>query len=344
MQEIPLTFRNRNGNILFGIVHVPQNPAFGKRRYGINLTNPGIKYRIAPHRMNVKLARELCSQGYYVMRFDPEGIGDSEGELPENMEVADIWEKIQSGLLVDDTIRANDYFISEYGITDLTLIGNCGGAITALLAAAKDKRVNKLCLVDIPIYLWNSTRTIADTAVQGGKKFDWLFSEYIKRIFRLSSWYRFISMKTDYRSLKRVLIEQIKKRLPATKNSGLLPNNLEKLCGEGKLNRLFFESFRTVAENRKETLFILAGNDPGIEVFQTFFQNGYLKDMQKFAGLDTFISIFVIPDANHIYTLNEWQSALTGKVSEWLMLNNAIKTISRKTAMSSEEADFMIRP
>ena len=69
--EEPITITNKNGKKLFGILHTPETTVPGRTRVGVNLLNPGIKYRVAPHRMNVKLARKLCSQGYYVLRFDP---------------------------------------------------------------------------------------------------------------------------------------------------------------------------------------------------------------------------------------------------------------------------------
>src|SRR5512143_1047295 len=111
--EEPITFLNKNGKRLLGIVHIPEKSR-SERKIGVNLLNPGIKYRVAPHRLNVKLARELCRKGYYVLRFDPEGIGDSEGKLPDNTPVAEIWGKIQTGFFTQDVITANDFFIEKY--------------------------------------------------------------------------------------------------------------------------------------------------------------------------------------------------------------------------------------
>ena len=58
---IIIFFKNRNGAKLSGIVHIPEQTLFRGKRIGINLLNPGIKYRVAPNRLNVKLARKLCS-------------------------------------------------------------------------------------------------------------------------------------------------------------------------------------------------------------------------------------------------------------------------------------------
>ena len=88
--EEAVTFENKKGEKIFGIVHIPDLTPFGEKKVGINLLDPGIKYRVAPNRLNIKLARRLCQNGYYVLRFDPAGIGDSEGELPQNVLVPDI--------------------------------------------------------------------------------------------------------------------------------------------------------------------------------------------------------------------------------------------------------------
>src|SRR4030042_6277377 len=117
--EEPVTFKNKNGQKLFGIVHIPEKSFNIEKKIGVNLLNPGIKYRVAPNRLNVKLARRLCQNGYYVLRFDPCGVGDSEGELPNNIQVPDIWEKIQTGLFLEETIEANDFFYHQYNLGKL---------------------------------------------------------------------------------------------------------------------------------------------------------------------------------------------------------------------------------
>src|SRR3569832_1787566 len=78
--EKAVSFRNKKGQLLFGVLHLPETPKPGPR-IGINILNPGLKNRVAPNRINVKMARLLCESGVYVFRFDPFGIGDSDGEL-----------------------------------------------------------------------------------------------------------------------------------------------------------------------------------------------------------------------------------------------------------------------
>ena len=167
MEEV-VTFTNSEGKRLFGIVHIPNNTSSLSKTTGVNLLNPGIKNRVAPHRLNVKIARQLCQEGFFVLRFDPAGIGDSEGELPLGKSMIDTWGTIQRGLFVNDTQIANDYFLNNYNIESLIMIGNCGGAITALLTSKLDYRVNSIILIDVPVFLLDSDFSIADVIVSKG--------------------------------------------------------------------------------------------------------------------------------------------------------------------------------
>lgn len=323
--EEPITFKNKNGARLFGIVHIPEQTSFRGKRVGVNLLNPGIKYRVAPNRLNVKLARRLCQNGYYVLRFDPAGIGDSEGELPENVLVPDIWEKIERGLFVNDTIASNDFFTKKYGLNEIILIGNCGGAITALLTSAEDARVNALCLIDIPINLRTSNMTFADKVLEGGEKADWLFSEYMKRVFRPKSLYRVVTLRTNFKALWKILSIKFQKNFTLFYKNANFPKSIEDLCREKKLNSLFFKSFETFIFDRNPVLFVLAGNDPGAEIFQHYFQNIYLKERFQNREYNKQVEIFLVENANHIYTLIEWQQALINKVCSWIYTRTLCK-------------------
>ncbi len=315
--EEAITFTNGKGQKLFGIVHVPDRlPSYG-RRVGVNLLNPGLKYRVAPHRLSVKLARRVCRMGYFVLRFDPACIGDSEGELPEGMPIPDIWGQIQTGLFVPDALAGNDFLVDRYGVEDLVMMGNCGGAITSLLAAGRDPRVQSLVLVDIPVYLWHAGKSFGDAAAVGGAKADWLFAEYGRRLLSPSSWLRLITLQTDFRALRRVLALKLTGLIQGGQKAGRAAS-VEVLCREHGLNPRFFESFETVRGRRVRILFVLAGKDPGFETFTNHFQHAYLGEDASFGGGDGTVQISVVEGANHVYTLAEWQEALMDRVCGWL--------------------------
>ncbi len=315
--EEAITFRNRNGRRLFGIVHTPAGEGTPDRQVGINLLNPGIKYRVAPNRLNVILARCLARLGYTVLRFDPEGIGDSEGDLPSGGLVGDIWGMIQQGRFVPDVLDANDFLLKRHDLPRLVLMGNCGGAITALLAAAEDSRVSGLSLADVPVYLWSSSRSFADTAVGGGASVDRLFAGYLKRVLNPGSWYRFLTLKSDYAALGKIVRAKVAGAPANRKSRAGRAHDLERVCRERGLNSRFFRSYQACARRGIPTLFLVAGNDPGRDTFQKFFLEWYLAQ-QASEEERRLAEVRNIEDANHVYSLTEWQRAMIGHIESWL--------------------------
>ena len=106
----PVTFANRRGERLVGIVHPPADRGSDT---AVVLLSPGVKTRVAPHRLYNKLTETLVAQGYWVFRFDFYGLGDSEGEVDETY-LADLYGSVALGRYVDDTRDALDWMQRHY--------------------------------------------------------------------------------------------------------------------------------------------------------------------------------------------------------------------------------------
>ena len=76
--------------------------------------------------------------------------------------------------------------------------------------------------------------------------------------------------------------------------------------------------FKAFISDKKPTLFILAGNDPGTEIFQHYFQNNYFRVKCQHSNFDELVDVFLVENANHVYTLFEWQETLINKVCTWI--------------------------
>lgn len=313
--EKVITFKNSNENRLFGIVHIPDDNLNNPKRAGIIILNPGIKYRVAPNRLNVKIARQLCDEGYHVFRFDPEGIGDSEGAFCPNEALAEIAEKIQRGILVSDTVQACDFFLRTFKLTSLILIGNCGGAITALLSSERDTRIVKLILIDLPIQYKSSDYTFADKVVAGGSLSTHLFYLYLLKLFSPKAWVRFLMFKTDYRALLKIIKNKIVGVISVSHANGKLTDDFSSYCHDNGLNLLLFNAIQAFLKKKNEILFVLAGNDKSTEFFTKFCWDGYLTKNQELVNQT---EAHLIENANHIYTLSEWQQSLINKVTAWV--------------------------
>lgn len=328
--ERPVTFTNKRGQKLFGVIHEPERPLRLGARIGVNLLNPGIKYRVAPNRLNVKLARELCNNGYYVLRFDPEGIGDSEGELPAGLSVIEVFGKIQSGLFVDDTQMANRYLRDEFGIDDLILIGNCGGAITALAAAAEDSGVDALCLIDVPVHLSNALRAMGDNDdVINPAAFDYrrLLETYLKELRHPATWHKLLTQKTAYRKVWSFIMMKLRGRRDINKplSSGM---NLDSFCREYQLNPMFYRSVDAVLQKRVPIFFIASQYGPGRATFDKFYLQSYWErhpERTKFEEVCSFISI---EKANHVLSLTESQDALYENINRWITKNYPVRFVA----------------
>ncbi|MDH4222233.1 MAG: alpha/beta fold hydrolase, partial [candidate division Zixibacteria bacterium] len=141
-----------------GIVTPPEEKCFRSEKIGVIISVSALKYRICSYRLNVKIARKLSRQGFYVLRFDPLGVGDSQGNFPVTSGLKHFLE-IQTGRYVKDTLAAIDFFKQEYDLDKIVLLGLCGGAITMLFAGAQDPAVDKLILLGVPVLFENISET-----------------------------------------------------------------------------------------------------------------------------------------------------------------------------------------
>ena len=105
--------------------------------------NAGVIHRIGPHRMHVKLARELAANGIGCLRLDLSGIGDSRAPL----DAADFrTQAVRDIRLVLDAVQ------DRTGCESFCLVGLCSGAAHAQAAALADHRVKGIFLIDGYMY------------------------------------------------------------------------------------------------------------------------------------------------------------------------------------------------
>ena len=126
-------FFENEGKKLFGVLHIPREPG---RRQGIIFCDPYGEEKQIVHRIFVTFARKLCNEGFYVLRFDYRGYGDSEGEFEDAVPMSQL----------SDIDRAVNLMVEERGITRLGLLGVRLGGTLAALAAATEPRIEFLIL------------------------------------------------------------------------------------------------------------------------------------------------------------------------------------------------------
>ena len=135
MREITFTFGPDSG--LVGTLSLPTDNT--SNTLGMVLFNAGVVHRIGPHRINVKLGRELAHRGIPTLRFDLHGAGDSlaaDGQLGYKEQV------------VADLCAALDALQAASGVQGFALVGFCSGALPSTWAAQHDARVRHIVLYD----------------------------------------------------------------------------------------------------------------------------------------------------------------------------------------------------
>ena len=93
-------------------------------------------------------------------------------------------------------------------------------------------------------------------------------------------------------------------------------DDFQEVIRANRLNPQFFSGCGKFLARGGRVLFVMGGNDPGVDTFQRFFVEHYLRREVSPAARKN-IEIRVIPGANHIFSLTESQEELTSLILDW---------------------------
>lgn len=321
--ETPVTFVNRAGHRLFGMLYAPDGGAV--RRVGVIISVNAIKYRLGTFRLHVLLARTLCDLGYTVFSFDPAGIGDSEGEFDYKL-LSEHYYDIQTGKYNDDLSDAIDYFTSAGALEALVVLGLCGGAISVLMQASLDRRVSGMILLNIPVLVEDlQRRGQVDNAakITSSSAATVLLKHKLQRIADAGFWNRLLRGKVDLAEEGRlvgravvVLTGKLGKKFRGLLTLGpraaapVAPVSSHRL-----FNMHFQRAFVAAMAARKQLLFVFAELDPWTWIFKSEFQDLALGAENVY---EPHYALEMIPAANHIFSSADSQRRLERVVTAWL--------------------------
>lgn len=308
MAEIQaVAFTNDAGQRLFGTLHLPKtpNPALP----AVVMLSPGVKMRVGPGRLYVPLTELMNSLGYLVLRFDFHGLGDSEGELNETM-LADVYNHIEVGRYVGDTLSALRWLREMHGCKRFMLGGLCGGAITALLAAERDKSVESLLSLGMTVTLASNAATPAKYLTRG--QLDSRRQGYYRRLLQPKSWLRLLTFQSEYgviwRSMKRLFIKE-PPRAPAA------PTTAAAIEQRGNANPLFPPAYFAFLQRGGKALMIFSEKDR----LQSEYEEKFVAfHQQQLTEYQKQIDQHVIAGANHVLSFHEWRDVMLDKSRAWL--------------------------
>lgn len=308
----PVAFKNSAGLKLFGTLHKPEG---GKpAALAVVLLSPGVKMRIGPGRLYAPLTSMLNSLGYAVLRFDFFGLGDSEGDLPETM-LADVYNNIEVGRYVDDTVCAMNWLAETHGIERFVLGGLCGGAITALLAAQRDPRVEGLLSIGMTVTLASNAADAAKYITRG--ELDERRRGYYRRLLQPKSWLRLLSFQSDYRMIWTSVKRLVVKDRPAAMNPSTAARELEQ---RGNANPLFPTAFFAFLDRGGKALMLFSEKDRLQAEYREKFAEPFAERLRKYVSQ---IEEHVVANANHVLSMPDWQREMVEVARNWLSKTQA---------------------
>ena len=303
--KVPVTFTNRSGQRLFGVLHTP--PGYARGGLTVLLLSPGVKMRVGPQRLYLHLTEALLGLGLAVFRFDFHGLGDAEGTLPEAM-LRDFYNHIEVGRYVNDTVDAMDWMQREHGCSRFLLSGLCGGAITGLLTGNRDPRVVGLLGLGITPVL--AARSAEASRYMTMGQLEAAQQMYLRRLLNPRAWYRLLTLKADYKLIGRMLKHWLRRSRPDAEaaTAPSLPEN-------DNANPLFPPAFFKMLSTKRPMLLVFGGSDRLHFEYQEKF---LARHRERLKSLPDLVEVHVIEAANHVLSLAEWQRELLDVSDRWL--------------------------
>jgi alpha-beta hydrolase superfamily lysophospholipase len=310
----PISIRERPvaissaGITLFGIVSEPTREE--KRRRAVILLNPGADSHIGASRMYVSLARRWARRGYFALRVDLGGIGDSETRAGKRDD------EVFPEEAIDDIRGTIEYMRTSYGVTDITVAGLCSGAYHALRAAAAGVALNRILMVNPQNYFWKKSMTLEQIQLAEVVHNPGL---YRRRIFSWQAWTRIFTGQVDIARIAAIYLQRMRLAGEAVLRDAArrmripLPNDLG------------WDLERIVA-NGVGVTFLFARGEPGIALLK-------LQAGSTLERLEEQCHVRIVDSGDHIFSRRA-PRALMGNVLSTELFANLQPRLKIPPAMS----------
>ena len=133
---------------LRGTYHTVPGGRARQQNVALLFFNPGFTPRSALGDSAVYWCERLTECGYPCFRFDLPGLGDSDGEAPD--QILDFINKGGYASTVSALIKA---LVERYSLAGIVAVGHCAGAVTTLFAAPQTKECAGVVLTDPYFFL-----------------------------------------------------------------------------------------------------------------------------------------------------------------------------------------------
>jgi pimeloyl-ACP methyl ester carboxylesterase len=270
---------------LVGIVTEPNPDLRNCHLPAIVLLNAGLLHRIGPNRLYVKIARQMASAGFIVLRFDFSGIGDSrarDDDLPFDRST------------ICETLEAMSYLSSARDIERFILIGVCSGANVAFKAARCESRVVGTIGINGSYYdsiTLEGLNQHIKSSIQG--------RYYSKHLLDFRSWWRVITGKSDLSSVIRFLLRKVRDLLPREENISVKTDPLVE--------------WNSLAKQGVDMFLVNSEGSVALDTFRLLLA----KRLSKLEASGK-LQVEIIEHTDHVFTLLWSQNTLVEMIDQWI--------------------------
>jgi alpha-beta hydrolase superfamily lysophospholipase len=280
---------------LFGIVTEPRQGE--TRRRAVILLNAAADYHIGAGRMYVSLARKWARRGYFVLRLDLAGIGDS-ATSPGQRD-----DEVFPPAALENVRAAIDFLQARYGVGDVTLMGLCSGAYHALRAAVAALPVNRVLLVNPLNFFWQKGMALRELQLAEIVRFPAVYRE---RLFSFMHWRKLLTGQGPVGIWRIIAIYIHRLRLG-------LESTFRELARAARirLQRDLGRELESLAARGVSVAFVFARGEPGITLLRLLAGSAIeeIKDRCR---------VYVIDSADHIFGRRGPRSMLEKVLSDEL--------------------------
>ncbi len=183
--ESAVVFDNLRGHPLCGTLSLP--PSGTGRAPGVVLLHGWGGDRCGPHRILVRIARQLAAGGAPALRFDLSGRGLSAGDPAA----------VDLDAMIDDACSAAAFLRTKTAVTSTAFCGLCSGGNVALGAATLETAARLVLLSTLPFTRRSSGMAARKT---------WMhLLTYARKALALSTWRRLLRGEIDTGGVARTL-------------------------------------------------------------------------------------------------------------------------------------------
>ena len=291
---------------MFGILTTPRRDE--NRRRAVILLNIGADYHMGASRMYVSLARRWARRGYYILRMDLAGLGDS------NTRPARTDNEVFPPEALEDIRTAIDFLITRYGTREVSLLGLCSGAYHGLRAAIAGLPLVRVLMVNPSNYFWDQTMSLEGlqlTEVVGNPGI------YRERIVSMRAWRRLLTGQVNIWRIVKIYM-----RLPVLTLQSKL-RDAARAVGI-RLRHDLGRELEAVIARGVRMVFIFARGEPGLDLLK-------IEAGSMIGRLGDRCRLRIIDSADHTFSRSGAREVLENVLSEELYARQGFAAVSQAT-------------